>query len=240
MHRVIVTILLLLLPLPVSAASSLKTEKQKTLYGIGQVIARQLAVFDLSPAELKIVQQGLADGVQGKKPRVDFATYSKKSQELGIARRDARGKKLEAVSLEFREDAAKEPGAVKTASGLVYKSLKEGTGVNPTGKDKVKLHYLSTLIDGWEIDSSYKRGQPDETELNGYFKCLSEGVQLMKPGGKARLVCPPELALGKEGEGVIPPNATLVFVVELLEILPPEKNAEEKADESSSPVVKDK
>lgn len=240
MYRIIVTMLFLLLPLPVTAASSLKTEKQKTLYGVGLVIARQLAVFDLSPAELKIVQQGLADGVRGKKPRVDFAKYSKKSQELGIARRNARGKKLEAVSQEFRDDAAKDPGAVKTASGLVYTSLKEGVGISPTEKDKVRLHYVSTLIDGWEIDSSYKRGQPDETELNSYFKCLTEGVQLMKPGGKARLVCPPEIALGKEGAGIIPPNATLVFMVELLDILPPEKLPEEPTDESTSPVVKDK
>ncbi|PKN16658.1 MAG: peptidylprolyl isomerase [Deltaproteobacteria bacterium HGW-Deltaproteobacteria-23] len=232
MKKFVIAVLVILAATPLLAADKpqtatkpyqpvkLKTEEQKSLYGVGLVIARQLAVFNLSPAELKIVKQGITDGVRGKKPRVDFAKYSKKSQELGVTRRDVRGKKLEVVAGEFIEDAAAEAGAIKTKSGLVYKSLKEGEGAGPSETSKVKLHYVSTLIDGWEIDSSYKRGKPDEIELNNYFKCLSEGVQLMKPGGKARLVCPPEIALGKEGSGIIPPNATLVFVVELFEILP--------------------
>jgi FKBP-type peptidyl-prolyl cis-trans isomerase FkpA len=213
---------MLILAVPVHAASSsLKTEDQKTLYGVGLVIARQLAVFNLSPAELKLVQQGIVDGVKGRKPRVDFATYSKKSQEMGISRRDARGKMLEPVATEFIAKVAQEPGAVKTSSGLIYLSQRDGEGNTPTAVDKVKLHYRSTLVDGWEIDSTYKRGTPDEAPLNGYFKCMVEGVQLMKPGGRGRFVCPPELALGKDGVGIIPPNATLVFDVELLAVIPP-------------------
>ena len=119
----------------------------------------------------------------------------------------------------FLEKAAKEKGAVKTESGLVYKSLKEGKGPKPAAADTVKVHYRGTLIDGKEFDSSYKHGQPLEFPLNRVIKCWTEGVQKMKVGGKAKLVCPPEIAYGQQGAGgAVPPNATLVFEVELLDI----------------------
>jgi FKBP-type peptidyl-prolyl cis-trans isomerase FkpA len=109
---------------------------------------------------------------------------------------------------------------VTTASGLVYESLKEGSGTSPTATDVVRVHYRGTLTDGKEFDSSYKRGQPAEFPLNRVIKCWTEGVQLMKPGGKARLTCPPAIAYGERGAGgVIPPNATLQFEVELLEVM---------------------
>jgi FKBP-type peptidyl-prolyl cis-trans isomerase FkpA len=113
--------------------------------------------------------------------------------------------------------AAKEDGAVVTASGLVYRSLKEGTGASPKASDKVTVHYKGTFPDGREFDSSYKRGQPIDFPLNGVIACWTEGVQRMKTGGKAKLTCPPEIAYGARGAGgVIPPNATLMFEVELL------------------------
>jgi len=198
----------------------LKTEEQKTLYAVGLVLARQLESFNLTPSELRLVQHGLTDGVRGRKARVDFITYSKKSQEMGIARRDARGKKLEEMAPEFIEKAAAEEGAVKTRSGAVYLMLKEGEGVPPTENEIVRLHFVSALIDKREMDSTYKRGEPEEDQLNHYIKCLTEGVQLMKPGGRAKLVCPPETALGKKSFGLVPPNATLVYEVELLEVKP--------------------
>jgi FKBP-type peptidyl-prolyl cis-trans isomerase FkpA len=116
--------------------------------------------------------------------------------------------------------AAKEPGAVVTASGLVYRSLKDGTGASPSATDTVKVHYRGTFLDGKEFDSSYKRGQPIEFPLNGVIKCWTEGVQKMKTGGKAKLTCPAAIAYGERGAGggVIPPNATLQFEVELLDI----------------------
>ena len=115
--------------------------------------------------------------------------------------------------------AAKEPGAVVTASGLVYKSLKDGSGASPKASDTVKVHYKGTFPDGKEFDSSYKTGGPAEFPLNGVIKCWTEGVQMMKIGGKAKLTCPGEMAYGSRGlPGVIPPNATLVFEVELLGI----------------------
>ena len=115
--------------------------------------------------------------------------------------------------------AAKEEGAVVTPTGLVYRSLKDGTGSSPAASDKVKVHYRGTFPDGKEFDSSYKRGEPIEFPLNGVIPCWTEGVQLMKPGGKAKLTCPSAIAYGQRGAGgVIPPNATLVFEVELLGI----------------------
>jgi FKBP-type peptidyl-prolyl cis-trans isomerase FkpA len=115
--------------------------------------------------------------------------------------------------------AAKEAGAVVTASGLVYRSLKDGTGASPSASDKVKVHYRGTFPDGKEFDSSYKRNEPIEFPLSGVIKCWTEGVQRMKVGGKAKLTCPSAIAYGERGAGgVIPPNATLLFEVELLGI----------------------
>ncbi len=115
-------------------------------------------------------------------------------------------------------EAAKEAGAVVTPSGLVYRSLGEGAGAAPTSTDVVKVHYRGTFLDGREFDSSYKRGEPIEFPLNGVIKCWTEGVQKMKVGGKAKLTCPASIAYGERGAGggVIPPNTTLQFEVELL------------------------
>ncbi len=114
--------------------------------------------------------------------------------------------------------AAKEIGAVVMPSGLVYRSLNEGSGAAPSSTDVVKVHYRGSFLDGREFDSSYKRGEPIEFPLNGVIKCWTEGVQKMKVGGKAKLTCPPAIAYGERGAGggTIPPNATLQFEVELL------------------------
>jgi FKBP-type peptidyl-prolyl cis-trans isomerase FkpA len=114
---------------------------------------------------------------------------------------------------------AQEPGAKVTASGMVYRSLKDGTGASPKASDTVKVHYRGTLPDGKEFDSSYKRNEAIEFPLSRVIPCWTEGVQLMKVGGKAKLTCPPATAYGDRGAGgVIPPKATLLFEVELLAI----------------------
>lgn len=108
---------------------------------------------------------------------------------------------------------------VTTSTGLIYQSLKEGTGESPKTTDTVKVHYKGTFPDGKEFDSSYKRGEPAEFPLNRVIPCWTEGVQRMKPGGKAKLTCPPAIAYGARGMGnVIPPNATLNFEVELISV----------------------
>lgn len=124
-----------------------------------------------------------------------------------------------AAANETIENAAKEKGAVKTPSGMVYKSLKDGSGKSPTASSRVEVNYRGTLPNGKEFDSSYKRNKSIEFPLSGVIRCWTEGVQMMKVGGKAQLVCPPELAYGARGAGRdVPPNATLIFEVELLAI----------------------
>ena len=109
---------------------------------------------------------------------------------------------------------------VVTATGLRFLSVHEGTGGMPTAADTVRVHYRGTLASGEEFDSSYKRGQPAEFPLNRVIPCWTEGVQMMHIGGRAHLVCPPEIAYGARGAGgVIPPNATLQFDIELLGII---------------------
>ena len=147
----------------------------------------------------------------------------------GLARAAARAMlaalATSACTLAFADDAAalaaaaKEKGAVKTASGLVYVSLKDGTGPSPAATDTVKVNYRGALTDGKEFDSSAKNGGPVSFPLNKVIPCWTEGVQKMKVGGKAKLTCPSAIAYGSRGAGgVIPPDATLVFEVELLAV----------------------
>lgn len=220
MHLLLIATIIALTASPsLAAPTKPMTEEAKTLYGVGLVIARQLSVLHLTPQELKLVQQGLADGVTGKPPLVDFATYSKKSQELGLTRRDAHGRKLAGQARDYMDKAAKERGAIRTENGVIYRSLKEGTGERPTDNDKVRLHYRGMLIDGTEIENTYKGGEPDDVPVGNLLRCLSDGVKMMKAGGRARLVCPPDTAFGQEGSGAIPPEATLVIEMEFLAIM---------------------
>ena len=123
-----------------------------------------------------------------------------------------------ALSAAFIPTAAAQT-ITKTKTGLIFESLKEGKGDAPSATDVVRVHYRGTFPDGREFDSSYKRNEPTEFPLNRVIPCWTEGVQLMKPGGKARLTCPPGIAYGERGAGgVIPPNATLHFEIELLSV----------------------
>ncbi|MGV3569601.1 MAG: FKBP-type peptidyl-prolyl cis-trans isomerase [Ramlibacter sp.] len=108
---------------------------------------------------------------------------------------------------------------VTTASGIVFESLVAGSGPAPSASDTVRVHYRGTFPDGREFDSSHKRGQPAEFPLNRVIPCWTEGVQMMRPGGKAKLVCPPATAYGERGAGAaVPPNATLHFEIELISV----------------------
>ncbi|HLH39211.1 MAG TPA: FKBP-type peptidyl-prolyl cis-trans isomerase [Bryobacteraceae bacterium] len=119
----------------------------------------------------------------------------------------------------FLDKAAKEPGAVRTASGLIYRELRPGSGPSPRATDVVTVNYRGTLTDGTEFDSSYKRNQPAQFPLSQVIPCWTEGVQRMKVGGKSQLVCPASIAYGEAGSPpVIPGGATLVFDIELLNI----------------------
>jgi FKBP-type peptidyl-prolyl cis-trans isomerase FkpA len=209
-------------PAPAASASpgaAAMTEDQKTLYAAGVILGRNLEPLSLTPAELEVVSKGLADAASGKTPQVELQTYGPKVQQLLQARQAARAGGEKTKGQEFASKAAGETGAEKTASGLVYTALKPGTGASPKATDTVKVHYRGTLTNGTEFDSSYKRGEPVEFPLNGVIPCWTEGVQKMKIGGKARLVCPSDIAYGDQGRPpTIPGGATLVFEVELLEI----------------------
>ncbi|WP_043407876.1 FKBP-type peptidyl-prolyl cis-trans isomerase [Archangium violaceum] len=193
-------------------AQELKTEEEKTVYALGLSIGRSIKMFDLSPAELELVKKGMTDAATGAKPAVDLEKYGPNLQPLAKSRQERAGQK-------FLETASKEKGATKLPSGVVYKELKAGTGSSPKATDTVKVNYRGTLITGTEFDSSYKRGEPAEFPLNGVIPCWTEGVQKMKVGGKSQLVCPAKVAYGDQGSPpTIPPNATLVFEIELLGI----------------------
>jgi FKBP-type peptidyl-prolyl cis-trans isomerase FkpA len=204
---------------PSPAAGGLQTEDEKTLYAIGLVLGQNVKPLALTPAELETVKKGLTDVVTGAKPAVEIETYGPKIQQLAQTRAaSAAGAEKQKASA-FADSAAKEEGAVKTPSGLVYKTLTAGKGASPAATDTVKVHYRGTLTDGTEFDSSIKRGQPVEFPLNHVIPCWTEGVGKMHVGEKARLVCPSDIAYGDQGRPpVIPGGATLVFEVELLGI----------------------
>jgi FKBP-type peptidyl-prolyl cis-trans isomerase len=195
--------------------NQLKTEDLETLYALGLVLWQQLQVFDLSSAELALVKQGLSDAGAGRGPEVDLAPFNEKINELARARRMARGEKRAALYAGYLDKAAREQGARKSDSGLIYLTLREGKGASPGPGDTVKVNYRGSFPDGNE----FGKGEPLELKLEGAIPCWKEGLQQMKVGGKAKLVCPPELGYGDAGSGdVILPKATLVFEVELLEV----------------------
>ena len=210
------------LALPASSrAQALKTEEEKTLYALGMVAARSFQDFGLSAKELEVMKRGLSDTLSGKKPQVELAAYEQKVQELARKRLASAAQARKAKELAVAEAAAREKGAEKTASGMVYVPIKEGTGPSPKPTDVVQVHYEGKLADGKVFDSSVKRGQPAQFPLNGVIPCWTEGLQKMKAGGKARLVCPSSIAYGDQGRPpVIPGGATLIFEVELLEVKP--------------------
>jgi FKBP-type peptidyl-prolyl cis-trans isomerase FkpA len=196
------------------APAQLQTEDEKTLYSTGYQFGKSLALFGMSPAELEAVKQGLTDGSTGAQPAVDLAQYGgQKAQAL------ARSRQGKANEL-FLERAAKEKGAQKLPSGVIYIELQPGSGPSPKATDTVAVHYRGTLMTGEEFDSSYKRNQVAEFPLNGVIPCWTEAVQKMKPGGKAKLVCPAARAYGERPPpgSKIPPNAVLQFEIELVNI----------------------
>lgn len=200
-----------------SAPPALTTDQDKTIYALGLSIARSLSPFDLSPQELALVQRGLTDGAAGK-PAEELSTWGPKISGLAQQRAAQVAARQQELSTAYLAKAAAAPGAVKTPSGLIFRDLKPGTGATPHATDTVKVNYRGTLVDGTEFDSSYKRNEPATFQLNQVIPCWTEGVQKMKVGGKAQLVCPASIAYGPQGRPGIPGNATLVFEIELLDI----------------------
>jgi FKBP-type peptidyl-prolyl cis-trans isomerase FkpA len=204
---------------PSPAPGALVTEQDRTVYAIGLMLGKNVEPLGFSQAEIEIVKVGLADAASGKKPQVEMQTYGPKIQEFAQARLAEHAKGEKEKFKAFVDNAAKEPGAVRTASGLVFRSLAPGKGASPAATDSVTVNYVGTLTDGTEFDSSAKHGQAAQFKLNQVIACWTEGVQKMKVGEKARLVCPSDIAYGDQGHPpTIPGGATLVFEIELLDI----------------------
>lgn len=204
------------------------TDEQKTLYALGLAVSQSLGIFNLSEAELAMVNAGLTDGVLKREPKVNAQEFMPKVQELQKTRLAAVSEGEKKAGAEFLEKAAAGKGAIKTDSGLVFSTITPGKGESPKATDKVKVHYHGTLTNGEVFDSSTQRGEPVTFPLNGVIPCWTEGVQRMKVGEKSRLVCPSSIAYGDRGAPPkIKPGSTLVFEVELLEIVKDDKASKE-------------
>lgn len=229
MRKTVLLSLILIIPAIAMAEEKSMTEDQKTLYFLGHnVLSRNLKQFDFTPEESGYILMGLTDSLNGVPGKVD-ESYGPKINELISRKQTATAQKEKEKGRAFLEKAAKEKKAEKLPSGVIYIPMKEGKGASPKATDMVKVHYHGTLPDGKVFDSSVDRKTPAEFPLNGVIPCWTEGVQKLKIGGKAKLVCPSNTAYGDQGmPGAIPGGATLVFEVELLEIVKP----------AAAPVVK--
>ena len=207
-------------PSALAADVKLESDSDKEIYALGLSVARNLSIFNLSESELQTLEAGISDGVLNKPPKVDLSTYGPKLQDLARTRSTQMAEAEKKASEDFLSKAAAESGAVKTSSGLIYTEIAPGEGPSPTADSIVKVNYKGTLRDGSVFDSSYDRKTPATFTVKQVIPCWTEGLQKMKVGGKAKLVCPSSIAYGDRGmPGAIKPGAVLTFDVELLEIV---------------------
>ena len=196
------------------------SEEQKTLYALGGMLGSRFKTIKLTEQELSLVAQGLKDAATQENFSLKLEEYAPKVQEFFQKKMTESSGEFKSQGKAYLETFVQQEGATKTNSGMAYKILTEGTGKKPKETDTVKVHYKGTLISGEEFDSSYSRNTPTEFPLNKVIKGWTEGLQLIGEGGKIKLVIPSELAYGDQGAPPkIPGGATLVFEVELLEIV---------------------
>ncbi|GAA4813838.1 FKBP-type peptidyl-prolyl cis-trans isomerase [Litoribaculum gwangyangense] len=205
----------------------LKTELDSVSYAIGMDVAKNVkASFEEFDNDLFI--QGYKNALDSTDIMIDetkaqaiVRAYFQKKQQNEMAKRQEEALKNKQDGEKFLEENKAKEGVVTTESGLQYSVLKEGTGVKPTTESRVKVHYHGTLIDGTVFDSSVDRGEPAEFGVTQVIKGWTEGLQLMAVGSKYKFFIPSDLAYGANPRpgGVIQPNSTLIFDVELLEIV---------------------
>jgi len=194
----------------------LKTEEDKTFYAVGALFGGRLKPLQLTDAEMEALVYGIRDSAKGNEPKVDLVAYQPKIQEMFQSRMTKQAEDVKKKGTEFIDTFVKNEGGKKTESGLAYKVITEGTGRAPKADDMVEVHYHGTLTDGTVFDSSVERGKKVSFPLNRVIKGWTEGLQLIKEGGKVKLVIPSDLAYGDQGAPPkIPGGATLVFEVEL-------------------------
>jgi FKBP-type peptidyl-prolyl cis-trans isomerase len=194
-----------------TAQTALETDEQKTLYALGVALGQNIRDFGLTPAELELVAAGVTDAALGNELKVDMTAFAPRVRALASEREKK-------ASADYVYEMSQSPGAQRSASGMVFIPIVAGTGPSPKATDTVNVHYHGTLRDGTVFDSSVERGEPISFPLNGVIPCWTEGLQKMRVGGKAKLVCPSDTAYGDAGQGPIPGGAALTFEVELLGI----------------------
>ena len=203
-----------------TSSAVLASEQEDTLYALGAILGHKLSGSRLTAKELESVKRGFADAAANRKLKLDDPDLDEWGVKVDAMLAKRANPAVDAEKVKgsaFGAAAAKEPGAVRTASGLVIRTLQPGAGRSPAATDQVKVNYQGKLIDGTVFDSSSSHGGPAEFRLSQVIPCWTEGVQKMKVGEKARLVCPASLAYGAQGMPPhIPGGATLVFEVELL------------------------
>jgi FKBP-type peptidyl-prolyl cis-trans isomerase len=201
-------------------AGGLASEHEQALYAIGVRLGRSLAPFALAEGELAVVLRGLSDTVLGRELAVNETALQARIDALREQRRAAASEAERAASAAFLERAAREPGAVRMDSGLVFLELRAGAGPAPALGDRVRIHYHGRLRDGNAFDSSVERGSSVQLALANALPCWREGLLRMRVGGKSRLACPAALAHGPAGD---PPRvaggAAVSYEIELLEIV---------------------
>ena len=216
--------------------AGLETDAQKQAYALGASMGIYVANRKAEQTKYNIefdqtaLMQGFKDGIAGETqyPREELQVFAQQADEelkakMAEEATNSAQQNIEAGQAYLAENATKE-GVVTTESGLQYEVLVEGDGKQPTAEDTVKVHYRGTLLDGTEFDSSYSRNEPAVFPLSRVISGWTEGVQLMKEGSKFRFHIKPELAYGERATGAITPNSTLVFDVELLEVVATESN----------------
>jgi len=217
-------------------ADALDTEDKKLSYSLGLILGDKLKQ-DLDTLDIESFRQGIEAIYKGEEPLLNKDQVGEVMQAFQMKKMEEQRQEFAKIAQDnldkgtaYQADNGKNEAVTTTESGLQYEELTAGTGKNPVAADTVKVHYKGQLIDGTEFDSSYSRGEPVSFPLNGVIPGWTEGLQLMKEGGKARLVIPADLAYGPGGMGnAIGPNETLVFEVELLEINPKADDAQAEA-----------
>jgi FKBP-type peptidyl-prolyl cis-trans isomerase FkpA len=202
-----------------ASGETFKTEDERTFYAYGFRVGQNLAATMPSDGEARAIAQGLRDAITGKSEAVNMAVYLPKVGEMVTKRMAVKTDAVKAKGRAFADQFAKDDGVKAIPNGGFIKTLTEGAGSTPSADDTVKVNYRGTLIDGTEFDSSYKRNEPATFPLKNVIPCWTNGVAMMKVGGKSKLVCPSDVAYGDQGHPpTIPGGATLIFEVELLDI----------------------
>lgn len=198
----------------------LKSDKGQASYAIGQQIGKNIKAQNIE-VDTKTLAIAMSDAASGKSEMTDeqMQKAMMKLQEMAMKKQQESAETNKKKAAEFFEKNKTAEGVKVTASGLQYIVMKEGTGATPTKEDTVKAHYVGTLLDGTEFDSSVKRGQPADFPVAGVIPGWTEALQMMKVGSKYKLFIPSELAYAASGRPGIPPNSALIFEVELLEIV---------------------